>query len=97
MGTDVVARFAASTAGLPPTAAILASALTGSHSMVPLERGCQRTDSSPKARRAGKSTASLRVIRGSRGSDPRLLRLTMDGLLDRTVGSDPEHQGSSAS
>ena len=33
----------------------------------------------------------------SRGSDPRPLRLTMDGLLDRTLGSDPVHQGSSTS
>src|SRR5580704_10272508 len=28
-------------------------------------------------------------FRWSRGSDPRLLRLTMDGLLDRTSGSAP--------
>jgi hypothetical protein len=28
-------------------------------------------------------------FRWSRGSDPRLLRLTMNGLLDRTSGSDP--------
>ncbi len=31
---------------------------------------------------------------GSRGSDPRPLGLTMGGLLDRTLGSDPVHQGS---
>ena len=28
-------------------------------------------------------------LRWSRGSDPRLLRLTMDGLLDRTCGERP--------
>ncbi len=28
-------------------------------------------------------------FRWSRGSDPRLLRLTMDGLLDRTFGERP--------
>ncbi len=33
--------------------------------------------------------------KGSRGSDPRLLGLTMGWLLDRTLGSDPVHQGSS--
>ena len=35
------------------------------------------------------------AARGSRGSDPRLLGLTMGWLLDRTLGSDPVHQGSS--
>jgi hypothetical protein len=29
------------------------------------------------------------VLRGGRGSDPRLLRLTMDRLLDRTFGERP--------
>jgi hypothetical protein len=32
---------------------------------------------------------------GSRGSDPRPLGLTMGWLLNRTLGSDPVHQGSS--
>jgi hypothetical protein len=36
------------------------------------------------------------AAKGSRGSDPRLLGLTMVGwLLDRTLGGDPVHQGSS--
>src|SRR3979411_3122063 len=35
------------------------------------------------------------AVKGSRGSDPRLLGLTMGWLLDRTLGSDPVHQGSS--
>ena len=35
------------------------------------------------------------AAKGSRGSDPRLLGLTMGWLLDRTLGSDPVHQGSS--
>ena len=40
--------------------------------------------------------AILRELRGSRGSDPRLLRLTMNRLLDCTYRSDPIHQVSSA-
>ena len=32
---------------------------------------------------------------GSRGSDPGSFGLTMGWLLDRTLGSDPVHQGSS--
>jgi hypothetical protein len=35
------------------------------------------------------------AAKGSRGSDPRLLGLTMGWLLDRTLGSDPVHRGSS--
>ena len=35
------------------------------------------------------------AAKGSRGSDPRLLRPTMGWLPDRTLGSDPVHQGSS--
>src|SRR6516162_547465 len=34
-------------------------------------------------------------LRWSRGSDPRLLRLTMDGYSTAHVGSDPAHQESS--
>jgi hypothetical protein len=34
-------------------------------------------------------------LEGSRGSDPRPLGLTMGWLLNRTLGSDPVHQGSS--
>jgi hypothetical protein len=35
------------------------------------------------------------AAKGSRGSDPRLLGLTMGRLLDRTFGGDPVHHGSS--
>ena len=42
-------------------------------------------------RRKGIGTREVRGARkkGGRGSDPRLLRLTMDGLLDRTFGERP--------
>jgi hypothetical protein len=66
------------------------------------------TDSSRTSREVAKSAGfelsvlfggdfggATEAAKGSRGSDPRLLGLTMGWLLDRTLGSDPVHQGSS--
>src|SRR6266404_7642405 len=53
---------------------------------------------SPSARArpgGGDFGGATEAAKGSRGSDPRLLGLTMGWLLDRTLGSDPVHQGSS--
>jgi hypothetical protein len=45
----------------------------------------------PELRASGRLAAYIAIggFRVSRGSDPRLLRLTMDGLLDRTCGERP--------
>jgi adenylate cyclase len=48
-----------------------------------------------KPHRCDRPASETLNARGSRGSDPRLLGLTMGWLLDRTLGSDPVHQGSS--
>ena len=37
----------------------------------------------------GQYHRQLRRLKGNQGSDPRLLRLTMDGLLDRISGERP--------
>ena len=50
--------------------------------------GTRRTEE-PFWRRILPSSISLRRVRWSRGSDPRLLRLTMDGVLDRHIGERP--------
>jgi len=44
---------------------------------------------------SGPLAGATEAAKGSRGSDPRLLGLTIGGLLDAHLGCDPVHQGSS--
>src|SRR5713226_7525241 len=70
-----------------PTAEWIANQIT--------ERPKTCTDSDFRCLFGGDFGGATEAVRGSRGSDPRLLGLTMGWLLDRTLGSDPVHQGSS--